>query len=90
MPDHYAAFINAHPALNDSVRIGIFGAKGWVKDYFIPITVPQMANLRQNQESVATTIRPDLPKGKYYMRFAINCGPRYATHNSDKIGLVIR
>jgi hypothetical protein len=87
MPEHYAAFISSHPQLNDSTRVGIFSGKKWIKDIFPPITLQQMIDQKTPERLV--TIQPNLPKGKYYLRFAINCGPRYPTHNSDKIGLTI-
>ena len=35
------------------------------------------------------TVNPGLEKGKYYLRFAIQNGNYGATHNSEKIELII-
>jgi len=85
IPDHYAAFIRQHPPQNDTIRIGFFNGKTWLKDVITDLRLSQV------NEKKEQTIRfsPGLPAGKYYMRFAINTGIYTPTHNSAKIDIVI-
>jgi 4-amino-4-deoxy-L-arabinose transferase-like glycosyltransferase len=84
-PKQYAAFISSTADLEDTTRIGIFNSRGWVKDFYTSISLKEMITKKET----GVTINPDLPAGKYYLRFAINCGYRNPTHNSDKIELLI-
>ena len=84
-PQQYEEFIQHHTPQNDTVRIGVFSAKGWIKDIYTTITLQQLVG----DKTLPLTINPGLPAGKYYLRFAINSGYRKPTHNSDKIELVI-
>jgi hypothetical protein len=86
IPPHYAAFIRTHE-IKDSVRIGVFGSKGWIKDKIIP--TPFNLKQMEREKEALLRVRPDLPKGKYFLRFTISCGPYNSTHNSEKIPLVI-
>lgn len=86
VPEQYASFIKDHTTLlNDTTRIGVFGKKGWVKDVFTLLTVSQM----MKEKETSLTINTGLPKGKYYLRFAINAGAYGPTHNSAKIELLV-
>jgi hypothetical protein len=85
VPPHYAAFIRSHPVLNDTTRIGIGNTEGWIKNIVTPFTLAGM----DRRADTVLHIYPQLPKGKYFLQFAINCGYRNATQNSDKIELVI-
>jgi hypothetical protein len=84
IPAHYSSFIRANNIKEDTVRIGVFNKKGWLKDIFTPLTLKQMDSLQQTDVKM-----PALSKGKYYLRFAINCGLNNPTHNSAKIELVV-
>jgi hypothetical protein len=86
IPPHYASYISSRAGFTDTVRIGVAHGKKWEKDIFTGLTLKQMVA----EKETVLTIHPVLPKGKYYLRFAINCGPRYPTHNSDKIELTIK
>ncbi len=85
IPANYAAFISAHLPLADTTRIGVFDKKGWVKDLYTDWSLAGL--LREKEKQLQ--IQPGLPKGKYYLRFAINCGSEAPTHNSDKIELIV-
>jgi hypothetical protein len=85
IPAHYADFIRSQTTLDDSTLIGVFTKYGWMKD--IPVNISLKNAVDAPQQRV--TILPDLPKGKYYLRFSIAEGKTNATHNSDKIELVI-
>ena len=86
IPPLYGAFIKNHPPVNDTIRIGVFTGKKWIKDIFTGLS------LRQINERPQAELRfnPGITKGKYEMRFAINTGIYTPTHNSDKIELVIK
>lgn len=85
VPPLYQAFLNSHPDIADTVRIGIFDRKGWIRDVFIDIK-PDPENFNKR---FSVSFKPDLPQGKYYLRFAMNRGFRLPTHNSDKLLLTI-
>jgi hypothetical protein len=71
--------------VNDTTRIGIFNRQRWIKDVFTGLGLKQINNKKQ----IELKISPQLPKGKYYLRFAINCGHNNPTHNSDKIEMLV-
>ncbi len=85
MPNHYSDFIQSHNIINDTTRIGIFKGQRWERDIFTILTLKQLNSKKQFN----LKINPALSKGKYYLRFAINCGHNNPTHNSDKIELLI-
>jgi len=85
VPPHYADFIKEHPLLSDTTRIGIGNTEGWIRNIITPFTLHQMIL----QKEGILQIHPQLPKGKYFLQLGINCGYRNATHNSDKIELII-
>lgn len=84
IPEHYAAFIRQHPSTQDTVRIGVFKNGKWLKD--IPTTLTPLQMLNEKEGDIGF----QLPGGDYYLRFAINRGDRYPTHNSAKIDLSVR
>jgi hypothetical protein len=85
IPERYSYFIHMHNIVNDTIRIGIFNKSGWVKDFFTSLGLKQMNDKKQT----GLRINPQLPHGKYYLLFAINCGYNNPTHNSDKIELKV-
>jgi len=85
IPPFYASFIRSHPVLNDNTRLGVEDKTGWISYIMTPLTLQQM-----NSQSTATIqLTPKLPKGKYLMRFAIKSGYSNASHNSEKVRLII-
>lgn len=86
IPDLYARFIRAATSLKDTVRIGVFNDKGWIKDIYTTISLKKAVDTPGGQ----VTIIPGLPAGKYYLLFAINNGQYYPTSNSDKIKVLIK
>ncbi len=85
IPEHYSSFIRLHDIINDTTRVGLFKGQEWLKDIFTGLSLKQMNEKRET----FLKMDPALPKGKYYLRFAINYGHNNPTHNSDKIELVI-
>jgi hypothetical protein len=71
--------------LNDTTRVGFFNSKGLVKEIFTAINLRQMAE----QKEMIVKLNAAIPKGRYFLRFAIHCGQNNATHNSDKIELQV-
>jgi hypothetical protein len=84
-PPEYAAFISKTPDLKDTILVGVFNAKGWIKNIATALSLKKMAE----EKNRTVTITPALPPGKYYLRFAIRSGYYYPTHNSEKIGLIV-
>jgi hypothetical protein len=85
VPPLYRDFIKSHPDPQDTVRIGIFGKKGWIEDVITPISLEEMVSGKPRD----LEFEHGLPPGKYDLRFAINRGYRIPTHNSDRIPLRI-
>jgi hypothetical protein len=85
MPEQYKSFIRNHQSLSDTIRIGVFNKKGWVKDILTPLSLHNIIN----QKNIYLAVNPALEKGKYYLRFSIRNGYYNPTHNSNKIELMI-
>jgi hypothetical protein len=85
MPPLYYNYILNHPDLQSKIIVGIFNKKGWIKDLTTSLTIQQIG--QSSFHSIP--ISPHLPRGKYYLRFAIGIGLYNPTHNSDKIELII-
>ncbi|MDZ4807774.1 MAG: glycosyltransferase family 39 protein [Bacteroidota bacterium] len=85
MPPGYVDFIAKMTQLKDTILVGVFNAKGWIKDISTTLSLKKIAEEKLGQ----VTIIPALPAGKYYLRFAIRSGYYYPTHNSDKIELTV-
>jgi hypothetical protein len=85
IPEHYSSFIKTHDIINDTTAIGIFNKHGWVKE--IPTTLRLKEMNEKKQMRIA--VDPALARGKYYLRFTIKNGQDNATHNSEKIELVV-
>ncbi len=86
IPPYYAGYIRNHYGFNDTIRAGIFADTGWIRDAFTPWTLKEMTETGKG----TVEFFPAVPKGKYFLRFAINCGYRNATHNSDKIRFEVK
>jgi hypothetical protein len=85
IPAYYADFITSHPALHTELLIGIFRSEGLIKNVQLPYSL-QWINMKREFD---IKFNPLLKKGKYYLKFAIRAGNNLATHNSDKIPLVV-
>lgn len=85
IPEYYSNFIRESADLLDTIRIGVYQSGKWKKDIYTRLSLKEMVE----QKKVSVIVNPGLAKGKYYLRFAINSGYRNATHNSDKIELVV-
>lgn len=85
MPTLYEQFILNHSSLSDTILIGAFNKKGWVKDIETTLSLNKITS----QKEFDLTITPALEKGKYFLRFSIRSGWFNPTHNSDKIELVV-
>lgn len=85
IPEHYADFIRKQESLRDTTLIGVFTKYGWLQDISLNISLKEVVNAPRQK----ILISPQLEKGEYYLRFSIEEGETNATHNSDKIELVI-
>lgn len=86
IPDKYARYIRAAASLNDTIRVAVFNKEGWLKDIYTPLRLKNMVD--ESEGSI--TITPGLRPGRYHILFAINNGPYYPTHNSEKIALTVK
>ncbi|HNU13414.1 MAG TPA: hypothetical protein PKI55_03075, partial [Chitinophagaceae bacterium] len=85
IPGYYSNFIRKSANLHDTIRIGVYQSGKWKKDIYTILSLKEMVE----RKKVAVIINPGLVKGNYFLRFAINSGYRNATHNSDKIKLIV-
>jgi hypothetical protein len=83
--EYYAAFIRSHQDLHDRTSISVFKNSVWIKDIPTFFSLGQMITEKQAE----LEFMPELPAGKYVLRFSINSGQGVPTHNSDKIELLI-
>ncbi len=85
LPPEYYSYIISHPELKIEIVAGIFDKYGWVED--LPVS-SSLVGLVQKPSQLH--LAPDLPRGNYYLIFSIlHIGIVTATHNSEKIKLVI-
>lgn len=85
IPSLYHAYIISHPQLESTIFIEAFNRYQWLKEYKTSLTLNDIVD---NKFTVGFV--PRLPKGNYYLRFAIQAGAYNATHNSEKIKLVVQ
>ncbi|HEX5654024.1 MAG TPA: glycosyltransferase family 39 protein [Chitinophagaceae bacterium] len=85
IPEHYRQFISNHQ-MEDSIKIGVFDKKGWLKDLDTPLHLRELVNKKE----FTISLDPGLSKGKYFLRFTIQVNYYNATHNSDKIELMVK
>ena len=85
LPLKYYDYIVAHPDLRIEMVVGVFDKYGWLKD--LPLS-KRLNDLIQKPSELQ--FNPELSKGNYYLIFSIlHIGTITATHNSEKIKLVI-
>jgi hypothetical protein len=85
MPPEYVDFISKTYNLKDTILVGVFNAKGWIKDIETSLSLKKIVEEKIGQ----VVITPALPPGNYYLRFAIRSDYYYPTHNSEKIKLIV-
>src|SRR5436190_6035928 len=86
LPKLYYNYIITHPFLETKIVVGIFNKYGWIKDLPVPYSLYEMV---QQQRSLHFDMQ--LPPGKYYLLFSIyHVGTVVATHNSEKIKLIVQ
>ena len=85
LPPKYHNYILSHPELRIEMVVGVFNKYGWLEDLPVFDSLYEVV-----QKPVKLTFSPQLPKGNYYLIFAIlHIGTITATHNSEKIKLII-
>lgn len=85
IPEHYKKYFFDHQQLNDTILVGFFTDKEWIKDIYTTLSLNQLATTTTD----SVIIYPKLNPGNYYFRFAIKSGVYMPTHNSDKIELIV-
>jgi hypothetical protein len=85
LPPKYYNYITAHPDLRIEMVAGVFDKYGWLEDLPLSNSLNDLV-----QKPTELHFKPELPKGNYYLIFSIlHIGTVTATHNSEKIKLVI-
>ena len=85
LPPKYYKYIISRPELKIEMVVGIFNKYGWLKDLPVSNSLYELV-----QKPAKLKFDPKLPKGNYYLIFSIlHIGTVTATHNSEKIKLVI-
>lgn len=85
VPAFYKAYLQSHPDVDAPVKLGVFRNNEFLFDIPLHRTLQQLVQQPAQQFFVPI----NLPKGKYFMRFAIGTDYGWYTHNSDKIDLVV-
>ena len=85
LPPKYYNYIISHPELKIEMVVGVFNKYGWLEDLPVSNSLYDLV-----QKPTELKFDPQLPKGNYYLIFSIlHIGTVTATHNSEKIKLVI-
>ncbi len=85
LPPQYHNYIISHPELKIEMVVGVFNKYGWLEDLPVSNSLYEFM-----QKPAELKFDPQLPKGSYYLVFSIlHIGTVTATHNSEKIKLVI-
>ena len=53
IPNNYSSFIQSHPLLNDTTRIGVFNKYGWVNDIFTGLSLQQMNEQKEIEMKIS-------------------------------------
>jgi len=87
LPARYYSYIVSHPELQTQITVGLFDKHGWVEDLPIDYTLSEMIQRPQTLRF----LNLNLHGRNYYLLFSIyQPGTITATHNSEKIRLVVR
>lgn len=84
MPGRYAQYAKTN-STSYPVKIGVFDEQKWVKDLNLHLSLKAL--LQHNP--IQILISPALPKGTYFLRFAVGSDMGFFTHNSDKIKIEV-
>jgi len=85
LPEKYYNYIMTHPDLRTEMVAGVFDRYGWKKDLPLSNSLKDLV-----KKPTELHFNPELPKGNYYLIFSIlHIGTVTATHNSEKIKLIV-
>jgi len=84
MPYRYGMYIDNTKDLDALIKIFIFDKKKIVREINTGLTIYSITS-----ETFHVSIKPALPTGKYYFQFGIEVPGYNATHNSEKINLIV-
>jgi len=85
LPPKYYSYILSHPEMKIEMVVGVFNKYGWLEDLPLLNTLNELVKKPSELKFDA-----QLPKGNYYLIFSIlHIGTVTATHNSEKIKLVV-
>lgn len=85
LPPEYYDYIVSHPELKTEIVAGVFNKFGWLEDLPVSNSLNELV-----QQPAELKFDAQLPKGNYYVIFSIlHIGTVTATHNSEKIKLIL-
>jgi hypothetical protein len=85
LPPKYYNYIISNPALKIEMVVGVFNKYGWLEDLPVSNSLDELV-----KKPAVLKFAPQLPKGSYYLIFSIlHIGTVTATHNSEKIKLIV-
>jgi hypothetical protein len=95
---HYISYLRKHKSINAGIKLFIFKRGEVVNEITLPLTLndnmqkdlilPRMKEIPLNYFSIS--VNPGLPAGNYHFLFSIEVPGCNATHNSEKIGLIVQ
>jgi hypothetical protein len=85
MGSHYSALISDNPDLSATIKLFIFDGKKIIKELLLPLELNDLL-----EGNFHTWVDPGLKPGSYHAVFSIHVEGGNPTHNSEKIGLIIR
>jgi hypothetical protein len=84
MTYRYGMYISDTRNINAQIKIIIFDKSRMLKEIITRLEIHEI------DDSFKITLRPNLPPGKYYFLFSIEVPGYNATHNSEKIKLIVK
>lgn len=85
LPPKYYDYIISNSALKIEMVVGVFNKYGWLEDLPVSNRLDELV-----KKPAALKFDPQLPEGNYYLIFSIlHVGTVTATHNSEKIKLIV-
>lgn len=86
MPAQYRRYLQQNPQVDAPVKVGVFDGQKWIADVPLPVTLRGLVQ----QEKLQVHIPLSVPKGSYFLRFAIGSDMGWFTHNSSKINVAVQ
>lgn len=86
IPAPYEQYLRGKTEMAYPVKLGISNEQKWIKDFDWNATLQQLLS----EKEIEVPVRLDVPKGIYFIRFAVSSDAGLFTHNSDKIRVEVK